>query len=648
VKWTGTLTPPKTGTYTFGLTSDDGSRLFINGQQVIDNWRDQAANTETAQVDLSAGTPVQIEVDYYQAGGDETVNLGWVEPGDDLISQAADLAAKSDVAIVYANDFESEGSDLDNIDLPGDQNQLIDAVANANPNTVVVLNTGSAVTMPWLDKVKSVFEAWYPGQESGHAIAALLYGDANPSGKLPVTFPRSLDQVPASTPAQWTGVDGKVQYSEGLEVGYRWYDSQNMSPLYPFGYGLSYTTFRFSNLHLSEPTMSENGRVIASANVTNTGSRTGADVAQLYLTDPAPTGEPPLQLKGFSKVSLRPGQTKKVQFAVTAQDASYWHTLAHDWILAPGTYTVHIGDSSRSLPLSGTFRVTRATGPQYTTVSAPDVAVPGTNVTVTTKFANDATVPVRGATASLSVPAGWTAQPQGSTHFGVVAPGDSRTVTWTVGVPSDASGGPATLAASTAYSGPRSPATGTTTVQVAYSDLASAFDTVGVSDDSNPAPGNLDGSGYSYSAQALASVGVTPGDPVGSTGFSWPDVPAGQADAVTAKGQIIALNGSGSSLSFLGTGTNGAQSGPVTVTYQDGTTSTGTITFADWYSNAAVPGCTLVVTTPHWNEPAGSTLDPNHQVSLYAASLPLTAGKQIAYITLPSNARLHVFATSLG
>ena len=648
VKWTGTLTPDKTGTYTFGLTSDDGSRLFIDGQQVIDNWRDQAANTETAQVNLTAGTPVSIEVDYYQAGGAATVNLGWVEPGNDLISQAADLAAKSDVAIVYANAFESEGGDLDNIDLPGDQNQLIDAVANANPNTIVVLNTGSAVTMPWLDKVKAVFEAWYPGQESGNAIAALLFGDVNPSGKLPVTFPRSLDQVPASTPAQWTGVNGKVQYSEGLQVGYRWYDAQNLTPLFPFGFGLSYTTFRFSNLHLSAATMAEGGRIVATADVTNTGSRAGAEVAQLYLTSPAGAGEPPKQLKGFARVSLQPGQTKQVRFPVTAQDASYWHSLAHRWALATGTYTVRIGNSSRSLPLSGTFQVTRTTGPQYTKVTAPDVALPGTTMNVTTTFANDATVPVHDASIALSVPSGWTAQAQGATDFGDVAPGASRTVEWTVTVPSDAAGGAATLTAKTTYSGGQSPAVGTATVQVAYRDLAAAFNTVGVTDDANPAPGNFDGSGYSYSAQALASVGVTPGAAVGSSGFTWPNVPAGQQDVVTTAGQIVAMQGSGSSLAFLGAGSNGTQSGQVTVTYQDGTTSTSTLTFADWYSNAAVPGCTLVVTTPHWNIPAGSTLDPNHSVSLYASSVSLTAGKQIAYITLPSNGRLHVFAAATG
>lgn len=357
-KWTGTITPPTTGTYTFGLTSDDGSRLLINGKQVIDNWRDQAANTETGQVTLTAGVPAQIEVDYYQAGGAAVVNLGWLPPGD-LKGQAAALAAKSDVAVVYANNFEYEGGDLANIDLPTDQNQLIDAVAQANPNTIVVLNTGSAVTMPWLDKVKGVFEAWYPGQQAGNAIASLLYGDVNPSGKLPVTFPKSLDQVPASTPAQWPGVNGQVQYSEGVNVGYRWYDAKGTTPLYPFGYGLSYTSFQFSGPQIEGQKLDENGKIGVSVEVTNTGSRAGSEVAQLYLSDPAASGEPANQLKGFQKVALRPGETKRVHFELTARDASFWNTQAQAWTLAAGQYTVHVGDSSRNLPLSADFTVDR-------------------------------------------------------------------------------------------------------------------------------------------------------------------------------------------------------------------------------------------------------------------------------------------------
>ncbi|BCJ32199.1 glycoside hydrolase family 3 C-terminal domain-containing protein [Actinocatenispora sera] len=356
-RWTGTLTPPQTGSYTFGLTSDDGSRLLIDGKQVIDNWRNQAEHTETAQVTLTANKPVSIEVDYYQAAGDAVVNLGWTLPDSDPLAQAVQVAKDSDVAVVYANDYESEGSDLKDIDLPGTQNAMIAAIADANPNTIVVLNTGSAVTMPWLSKVKGVFEAWYPGQDAGNAIAALLFGDTNPSGKLPVTFPTSLDQVPASTAAQWPGVDGKVSYSEGLRVGYRWYDSQGLTPAFPFGYGLSYTSFRLSGLHLSGHTLEAHRRLTASVSVTNTGHRSGDQVVQLYLSDPKAAGEPSAQLKGFAKVSLRPGRTRRVTLHLTAADASVWSSDAHAWQLTPGTYTVHVGDSSTHLPLSTTFTV---------------------------------------------------------------------------------------------------------------------------------------------------------------------------------------------------------------------------------------------------------------------------------------------------
>ena len=579
------------------------------------------------------------------------MSLGWTKPGPDLQAQAVQLAKNSDVAIVYANLFESEGRDLPGIDLPDDQNNLIEAVAAANPNTIVVLNTGSAVTMPWLDHVKGVFEAWYPGQESGNAIAALLFGDVNPSGKLPVTFPASLAQVPAATPAQWPGVGGKVQYSEGLDVGYRWYDAKNITPLFPFGYGLSYTTFRFSNLHLSAPKLAEHGRIEVTAAVTNTGTRAGAEVAQLYLGDPASTGEPVNQLKGFQKVYLRPGQTKHVHFSVTAQDASTWNTLAHGWTLGAGTYAVRVGDSSRSLPLAGTFRVTRTVGPRYTTITAPAVVRPGSTVSVTTQFTNGATTPARHAVTTLTLPSGWTAHSTTPATFRVVAPGAVTTTAWQVTVPAQAPGGRATLSAATTYAGPggQSPSVGTSDVDVAYADLAAAFDTVGVTDDANPTVGNFDGAGYSYSAQALASVGVTPAGAVKSrtTTFTWPDVPAGRPDDVTTAGQAIALSGSGSSLGLLGAGTNGTQTGPITVTYTDGTTSAATVTLADWYSNAPVAGCTLVVTTPYWNRPAGSTFPADHKVSLYAAEIPLDQGKQVAYVTLPSNPRLHFFAATV-
>jgi beta-glucosidase len=652
--YTGTIDPTVSGTYTFSLTSDDGSRLYVNGQEVIGNWQDQASNTETGTVTLTAGQPATIEVDYYQDTGSSLVNLGWQLPGQDPTIQAVAAAKASDVAVVFASNYESEGSDLTNIDLPAAANQLIEAVAAANPNTIVVLNTGSAVTMPWLNQVKGVVEAWYPGQEDGTAIAAVLFGDVDPSGHLPVTFPKSLADVPASTPAQWPGVNGQVQYSEGIGVGYRWYDSQGITPLFPFGYGLSYTQFKYSGVRVSQPATTSRGQVTVTADVTNTGKRSGADVAQLYVGDPASTGEPPEQLKGFDKVSLSPGQTKQVSFRLpVSKDFSYWDSTARNWAVADGSYKLMVGDSSASLPLTSSVRVVKSYGPQGLSLSAPSSVTTGAAQTVTATFDNaDSDVPAANATVTLHAPSGWTVQPA-TARIGTVPAHGKATATFQVTATSAASGGSATLTGDTSYTvagaGPGT-ATGTATVTVPYASLSAAYDTVGVSDDSDPAAGNFDGSGYSFSAEALASVGITPGAAVssGGFGFTWPDVAAGQPDAVTASGQAFDVTGTGSQLAFLGAGGNGTQTGQVTVTYTDGSTSTGTLTLPDWYANAAMAGDSLVATAPYWNEPAGSTLPADHQVSLYLSSIPLTAGKTVASVTLPSNSNMHVFATAFG
>jgi beta-glucosidase len=262
------------------------------------------------------------------------------------------------VAVVCVGYGENEGTDLTSIDLPAAQNQLVQQVAAANPNTIVVLNTGSAVTMPWLGQVKGVLEEWYAGQEVGDSLAALLFGDVNPSGKLPVTFPASLNDVPAHTAAQWPGDSSGVQYSEGLDVGYRWYDAKNITPLFPFGYGLSYTSFSFSNLHVGA--LDGSGNATVTATVTNTGSREGAEVAQLYVGDPASTGEPARQLKGFQRVDLQPGASATVSFPLTAHDLAYWNTSSGAWTTAAGAYQISVGDSSRNLPLSGTLNVATA------------------------------------------------------------------------------------------------------------------------------------------------------------------------------------------------------------------------------------------------------------------------------------------------
>ena len=188
--------------------------------------------------------------------------------------------------VVVSDDTESEAADRPALSLPSAQDELISAVAAANPHTVVVIDAGAPVTMPWLGQVAAVVDAWYPGQSNGTALASVLFGATDPSGHLPVTFPRSLSQVPASTPAQFPGVGGKVQYSEGIDVGYRWYDAKNLTPLFPFGYGLSYTSFAFSDLRVTRRSWPARARVQVTARVTNTGRRAGSEVAQLYLGDP--------------------------------------------------------------------------------------------------------------------------------------------------------------------------------------------------------------------------------------------------------------------------------------------------------------------------------------------------------------------------
>jgi beta-glucosidase len=284
---------------------------------------------------------------------------------------AAALAKSSSVAVVFVGDSDTEGADETGIDLSLTDNALISAVAAANPNTIVVLNTGSAVTMPWLASVKGVLEAGYPGQEDGTAIASVLFGDSDPSGHLTVTFPTSLSQVPAGTLAQWPGLLGQVQYSEGLDVGYRWYDSKGLTPLFPFGYGLSYTSFKFSDLRVGP--LAKGGTATVAATVTNTGSRSGADVAQLYVTDPAADGQPPRQLEGFQRVSLQPGQSTTVTFELTQQSLQYWDTSTNAWATSAGDYAIEVGDadSASSLPLSGTLSVNADQVGSPVTVASP-------------------------------------------------------------------------------------------------------------------------------------------------------------------------------------------------------------------------------------------------------------------------------------
>ena len=265
------------------------------------------------------------------------------------------LVQTSQVAIVCVGQQTSEGSDRANLSLPSGQDTLISAVAAANPHTIVVMYESSATLMPWANQVAGIVMAWYPGQENGNALAQVLFGDVNPSGKLPVSIPPSASQVPTSTTAQWPGINGHAAYSEGMEMGYRWYDTNNVTPLFPFGFGLSYTTFGYSNLTVSA--VSPSGQVQIGFDLTNTGTLTGAEVPQLYLGFPLAASEPPKQLKGFQKITLSPGQTQHVTFNLDWEDLANWDATARGWIVTPGSFQVMVGASSRDIRLTGAFTV---------------------------------------------------------------------------------------------------------------------------------------------------------------------------------------------------------------------------------------------------------------------------------------------------
>ncbi|MEM2611917.1 MAG: glycoside hydrolase family 3 N-terminal domain-containing protein [Thermoproteota archaeon] len=349
VRWTGKLIAPKSGTYEIALATDDGVRFWFDGKLLIDSWHDRSLTVNNVTVTLEEGKQYDIKIEYYEhlyeAAAfllwnyvDESASTGYLSE----IEEAVRLAEKSDVAIIFAEIMEGEGKDRAILDLPRPQELLIERVVKTGKPTIVVLMTGSAVTGDWIERVPAIIQAWYPGQEGGKAIAEVLFGDYNPGGRLPFTWPKYVGQLPLYYNYKPTG---------------RGYDYVDMTgkPLFPFGHGLSYTRFEYKNLKIKK--QGEEGPFEISFDVTNVGEREGDEVVQLYVQDPvASVARPVKELKRFQRVRLKPGESKRIVFNLTVDDLAFFDMNMRR-VVEPGEFKIMIGASSEDIRLQSSLNI---------------------------------------------------------------------------------------------------------------------------------------------------------------------------------------------------------------------------------------------------------------------------------------------------
>ena len=367
VRYTGTLTMPSGGRYMLKLRTAGIARLYLDDVLLLaaspdpiylGEWLPSRAE---APVELEAGQAYAIKVEYVKLPAVDVTALyllgAYTPDPDERLEQAGALAQQSDVALIFGGmpkNFEREGADRPDMRLPGAQDALIAAVAAANPKTVVVLNVGAPVEMPWVDDVAGVVLAYYPGQEGGNAVANILTGAVNPSGKLSVTYPQRYVDNP--TYINYPGTQ-EVHYGEGIFVGYRYYDMKQVAPLFSFGHGLSYTTFAYSDLTLPE-TVRAGELVKVRVRVTNTGAVAGQEVVQLYVQDTESSlVRPPQELKRFAKVALEPGASQTLTFALDERALAFYDPYKRAWVVEPGEFVVLVGASSRDIRVQGQFVV---------------------------------------------------------------------------------------------------------------------------------------------------------------------------------------------------------------------------------------------------------------------------------------------------
>ena len=360
VRFSGEIQPEYNGEYDFEIFSIGPSRLSIDGVNLIDNWTSQepgdaffgmGSAPRRNKIKFQKGETYSLEIEYKWEGRFPAVQIGMQAPDQfDLMDEATSLASESDAVILIVgtnSDWETEGNDRASLALPSNQDELIENICKVNKNTVVVLNTGSPCEMPWSENAEAILQCWFPGQEFGNSLSDILFGEVNPSGKLPTTFPHKISDTPAYS--TYPGKDLQMDYEEGLFIGYRWYDKEKIKPLFPFGHGLSYTTFEYSNLR-AVPPKGTSSVAAFEVDIRNSGNIAGKEIVQGYVSvSNSQIDRPNKELKKFDKVFLEPGETKKVQFELSERDLSFWSIETQTWQVEPAEYIFEVGASANDI-----------------------------------------------------------------------------------------------------------------------------------------------------------------------------------------------------------------------------------------------------------------------------------------------------------
>jgi beta-glucosidase len=354
-RYIGKLVVPVTGKYLLLARNDDGMRVFIDGNLAIDDWNDHGATTHAVPVQFDVAGEHELKVEYYDRGGEAIAQVGLAQLEGalerDLPTGSVEDADAVIAAIGFGPSAEGEGQDRP-FELPYLQRQLMDNLVSRSSKVIVLNHSGAGVDLsPWADKSGAILQDWYPGENGNQGVAEILFGDTNPSGKLPTSFPKTLAGTYYET--AYPPKDHHLAYTEGLNIGYRWLETNHVEPLFPFGFGLSYTTFKLSNLHVKK----HGSAVIATLTLQNTGARAGAEVVQAYTSKPdSKLTRPAIELKAFQRVALKPGEKRQVTLTLEPYWLSYWNLAGHKWAIEPGQYQLQVGTSSKDLPLTAAFK----------------------------------------------------------------------------------------------------------------------------------------------------------------------------------------------------------------------------------------------------------------------------------------------------